>query len=80
METRMGDWTVLFNDACATERPSLPEAVQDELLAYAELLERFGPSLGRPTVEGSRDAKRRSGMKGLDDIINALPARRRAKI
>ena len=42
-------WTVEFVDA----------AVQDELLAQATLLERFGPTLGRPrvdTLKGSRHA------------------------
>jgi hypothetical protein len=37
----------------------LPEDVQDELLAHAKLLERFGPQLGRPradTLNGSRHA------------------------
>ena len=38
---------------------ALDEAVQDELLAHAKLLEQFGPQLGRPrvdTLNGSRHA------------------------
>ncbi|WP_373507628.1 type II toxin-antitoxin system RelE/ParE family toxin [Thiocapsa sp.] len=53
----MDDWTVLFDDAFETELPSLPEDVQDELLAHAKLLQCFGPQLGRPrvdTLKGSR--------------------------
>ena len=47
-------WTVEFVDA----------AVQDELLAQATLLERFGPTLGRPrvdTLKGSRHANLNDG-------------------
>jgi len=37
----------------------LDEALQDELLAHAKLLQSYGPDLGRPTVDtlkGSRHA------------------------
>jgi hypothetical protein len=53
----MDPWTVLLDDAFATEFPLLPEDVQDELLAHAKLLQVFGPHLGRPKVDrlnGSR--------------------------
>ena len=52
-------WTVLFHDAFEDKFDDLPEAVQDELLAQAKLLEIFGPTLGRPrvdTLKGSRHA------------------------
>lgn len=52
-------WRVLYHDALAAEMESFAEAVQDELLAMAELLARNGPSLGRPhadTLAGSRFA------------------------
>ena len=52
-------WDVLFYDAFDAEFEDLPEAVQDELLAHAGLLEEFGPQLGRPrvdTLNGSRHA------------------------
>ena len=52
-------WTVLFDEAFEDEFNELPEAVQDELLAQAKLLEMFGPTLGRPrvdTLKGSRHA------------------------
>lgn len=44
-------WSVLFHDEFDGEFESLPEAVQDELLAHALLLRQFGPALGRPTVD-----------------------------
>jgi hypothetical protein len=49
-------WEVLFHEAFEPEFDELPEAVQDELLAHARLLEEFGPTLGRPhadTLKGS---------------------------
>ena len=51
------DWIVLFHEAFEPEFDSLPDDVQDEILAHATLLERFGPLLGRPradTLKGSR--------------------------
>jgi hypothetical protein len=50
-------WEVLFDDAFEPEFDGLSKDVQDELLAHAKVLERFGPTLGRPTVDtlkGSR--------------------------
>ena len=44
-------WTVLFHPAFDSEFKELSEAVQDELLAHAKLLEQFGPTLGRPRVD-----------------------------
>ena len=52
-------WDVQFYDAFDAEFEDLPEAVQDELLAHAWLLEEFGPQLGRPrvdTLNGSKHA------------------------
>ena len=52
-------WVVLFHDAFDGEFDSLPEAVQDELLARAGMLEKIGPQLGRPyvdTLKGSKHA------------------------
>ena len=48
-----------FHDAFDREFERLDAEVQDELLAHARLLERFGPTLGRPrvdTLKGSRHA------------------------
>ena len=42
----------------------LPKDVQDELLAHANLLEAFGPSLGRPYVDGLKGS-RHANMKEL---------------
>src|SRR6267378_4992697 len=52
-------WTVSFHDEFDSEFGALSEAVQDEMLAHAKLLEQFGPQLGRPrvdTLNGSRHA------------------------
>ena len=52
-------WEVSFQDDFEAEFDALDEAVQDELLAHAKLLEQFGPQLGRPrvdTLNGSRHA------------------------
>jgi len=52
-------WDVQFYDAFDVEFEDLPEAVRDELLAHARLLEKFGPQLGRPrvdTLNGSKHA------------------------
>ena len=52
-------WIVRFDQAFELEFDRLPEAVQDEILAHAKVLEKFGPTLGRPhvdTLKGSRHA------------------------
>lgn len=55
----MAIWNISFCDEFELDFEGLPEQVQDELLAHLKLLERFGPSLGRPhvdTLKGSRHA------------------------
>lgn len=57
-------WIVEFADEFEPEFDRLPRAVQDELLAQALVIGRFGPHTGRPrvdTLHGSRYA----GMKEL---------------
>lgn len=52
-------WIVVFHDAFDAEFSALAEDLQDELLAHAQLLAKFGPHLGRPSVDtlkGSRHA------------------------
>ena len=44
-------WTVESADEFEHEFDELPQPVQDELLAHARVLERFGPELGRPRVD-----------------------------
>jgi len=44
-------WKVVFDEGFEPEFDELSQAVQDELLAHAKLLERFGPELGRPRVD-----------------------------
>jgi hypothetical protein len=49
-------WEVLFHEEFEPEFYELPQEVQDELLAYAKLLECEGPHLKRPhadTLNGS---------------------------
>lgn len=55
----MVKWEVDLHDDFVPEYRCLHRDVQDELLAQIELLERFGPRLGRPrvdTLNGSRHA------------------------
>jgi hypothetical protein len=52
-------WTVNFHGAFEEEFAALEQAVQDELLAMAKLLQEFGPKLSRPhadTLNGSKFA------------------------
>ena len=52
-------WIVLFHPEFDAEFRAMKEDLQDELLAHAKLLQDFGPSLGRPSVDtlkGSRHA------------------------
>jgi hypothetical protein len=44
-------WQILFHNEFEPEFYQFSEAVQDELLAQAKLLETYGPSLGRPQVD-----------------------------
>lgn len=65
-------WNVLFHEAFEPEFDDLPEAVQDELLAHARLLEEFGPTLGRPrvdTLNGSRHANMKELRFNADDGV-----------
>ena len=78
-------WTVLFHEDFDSEFSALPEDVQDELLAHARMLERFGPSLGRPwvdTLKGSRHANmkelRFQTPDGVWRVAFAFDPRRRA--
>lgn len=58
------EWEVRFHDAFMPEYEELPEAVQDELLAHARLLETFGPQLKRPHADTLKGSKHRN-MKEL---------------
>ncbi len=52
-------WIITFFAAFEAEFDAYPEAVQDAILARAQLLEREGPQLGRPyadTLAGSKHA------------------------
>jgi hypothetical protein len=58
------NWTVLFHKAFEAEFQLLAQALQDELLAHASLLQEYGPQLGRPTVD-SLKGSRYANMKEL---------------
>ena len=52
-------WTVSFSEDLEPEFDEFPQEVQDAILSRALLLEREGPSLGRPhvdTLTGSKHA------------------------
>ncbi len=44
-------WSVAFHLEFSREFEAFPIPVQDAVLAHAILLERFGPTLGRPRVD-----------------------------
>jgi hypothetical protein len=78
-------WDVLFHEEFDPEFEALPEAVQDEVLAHAKLLEQFGPQLGRPrvdTLHGSRHANmkelRFDAVDGVWRVAFAFDLKRRA--
>lgn len=52
-------WTVSFHDDFDTEFETLPQSVQEAIVATSLLLKAYGPALGRPhadTLAGSRHA------------------------
>lgn len=57
-------WQVEFHRTFEPEFDALAVDVQDELLAKVILLERFGPSLGRPSVD-TLNGSRYGNMKEL---------------
>ena len=68
----MVSWTVLLHPAFDSEFQELSEAVQDELLAHAKVLELIGPTLGRPrvdTLKGSRHANMKELRFDADDGV-----------
>ena len=50
-------WIVEFVREFENEFEELPEDVQDELLVHAKLLEKFGPTLGRPHVDTLKNSR-----------------------
>jgi hypothetical protein len=50
-------WTIEFYKKFEEEFDDMHEEVCDELLAHALLLEKFGPLLGRPTVDTLKGSK-----------------------
>lgn len=57
-------WVVEFVDEFEPEFDRLPVAVQDELLAQALVIARFGPAAGRPRVDTLKDSQH-ANMKEL---------------
>jgi hypothetical protein len=71
-------WNVVLCDEFEPEFERLAAAVQDELLAHMQVLERFGPSLGRPhvdTLKGSRHSNMKELRLGPMAACGALPLR-----
>lgn len=65
-------WKVAIADEFFAEYGALPQAVQDELLLGAKLLELYGPSLGRPhvdTLKGSKYANMKELRFRADDGV-----------
>ena len=63
-------WVVAIGDEFEAEFDDLLEAVQNEILALARLLQQFGPELGRPrvdTLNGSRFANMKELRFGAAD-------------
>jgi hypothetical protein len=56
--------SVIFHEEFDPEFQELQEALQDELLAHAKLLQSYGPDLGRPTVDTLKGSKH-ANMKEL---------------
>src|ERR1700676_4042258 len=50
-------WSVILYEEFDAEFQALEEALQDELLAHAKLLQSYGPDLGRPTVDTLKGSK-----------------------
>lgn len=63
-------WQVVFHDEFEAEFAGFSEAVQDEILAYARLLEEYGPRLSRPhadTLNNSRFVNMKELRLTVDD-------------
>jgi hypothetical protein len=80
-------WKVDLHDDFVPEFQELHVNVQDQLLAHIELLERFGPQLGRPradTLKGSRHSNMKELRFDADDGVwrfaFAFDPKRRAMI
>jgi hypothetical protein len=78
-------WIVEFAEDFEPEFDAFPEAVQDELLAQAKVIEQFGPEAKRPrvdTLKGSKHANmqelRFDAADGVWRIAFAFDSRRRA--
>ncbi len=71
-------WDVQFYDVFDAEFEDLPEAVQDELLTHARLLEEFGPQLGRPRVDTLNGSKHANWKElRFDDHLSRIPKKDR---
>lgn len=57
-------WIIKLHSKFEEEFDRLDSEVQDELLAHALLLEKYGPQLGRPSVDTLKGSKH-SNMKEL---------------
>ncbi len=59
------EWTVLFDEDFALWLDALPTKLLRMILGHVELLETFGPNLGRPGVDGIKgSAYQHEGAEG----------------
>ena len=66
------EWQIEFHSAFDPELDALPLSVHDELLVQLQVLEAFGPTLGRPrvdTLNGSRHANMKELRFQADDGV-----------
>lgn len=68
------DWVVLFDEEFAAWLDTLPAALRRKVLGHVELLEQFGPNLGRPRVDSTKGSAF-SNMKELRIQYNGEPWR-----
>jgi hypothetical protein len=77
-------WEVSFTDQFELWWDDLDEQAQDALAARIELLEEFGPSLGRPTVDQVKSSRHhnmkelRASSDGALRVLFAFDPRREA--
>jgi len=50
------EWTVLFDDDFAAWLDTVDEALRIKIAAHVELIEKVGPNLGRPKVDGVKES------------------------
>jgi hypothetical protein len=68
------EWVVDFHPKCSSWFESLEASLRDEILANLLVLQKFGPSLGRPRVDSIKGSKY-SNLKELRVQYKGQPVR-----